>query len=42
VGGTFVGALEARDVEVRRDDFDVEAVGEVVLEDNTLVIRRTL
>ena len=38
--GTFAGALETRHVDVHPDEFDVVAVGEIVLEEKTLVIKR--
>jgi uncharacterized OsmC-like protein len=40
LAGTFAGALEARQIEVKREEYDVEAVGEIVNEDGVLVIKR--
>jgi uncharacterized OsmC-like protein len=40
LAGTFAGALEARQIEVERERFDVEAVGEIESDDRVLVIKR--
>ena len=38
--GTFAGALEARQIEVDPERYRAEAIGEVYLEDDVLVIKR--
>jgi hypothetical protein len=40
MAGTFAGALEARQIDVNPERYQVEAIGEIVLEDKVLVIRR--
>jgi uncharacterized OsmC-like protein len=40
LAGTFAGALEARQIDVQQDAYQVEARGEVENEDGVLVIKR--
>ncbi|MBV9007399.1 MAG: OsmC family protein [Solirubrobacterales bacterium] len=40
MAGTFAGALEARQIEVDPQRYDVEATGEIETDDGVLVIKR--
>jgi len=40
LAGTFAGALEARHIEIDPQRYEVEAIGEIVLDEKVLVIRR--
>jgi uncharacterized OsmC-like protein len=40
LAGTFAGALEARQIEVDPQRYEVEAIGEIESEDHVLVIKR--
>ncbi|MFZ0971627.1 MAG: OsmC family protein [Solirubrobacteraceae bacterium] len=40
MAGTFAGALEARQIEVDPQRYEVEAIGEIETEDRVLLIKR--